>query len=125
MDAVRVYDRALSDSEVATLNKSAYDGTLVTGEQQYTVPVDPAGLTLTDVAATRPSGSEVLVTVESDPDSDGSFEESSDQIRLDGSASYDVTGLTTPSSRYRLRVDLSSTDPTAGPVLDGLALSTR
>lgn len=58
-----------------------------------------------------------------DPDGDGTFEETSDTITLDGSSDYDVTSLSSASRRFRLEVELSTTDPTATPTVHRLGLT--
>jgi len=52
----------------------------------------------------------------SDPDGDGTFDETSDKITLDGSGGpYDVTGLSTDSDRFRLRVTLKTSGGGTSP----------
>ena len=123
MDEVRFYNRSLSDSEVERLYNASRQGSLTTGTKSLQRTVSPADLTLRNVSAVRPAGTAVTVTVRSDPDGDGTFEEVSDSITLDGSASYDVTGLASDSRRFRLSVDLSTTDPTASATVDRLELA--
>lgn len=55
-------------------------------------------------------------------DGDGSFEERSATVTFDGSGSYDVTGLSTESRRYRLRVELRTDDPVVTPTVGRLEL---
>jgi PKD repeat protein len=123
IDEVRVYNRTLSTTEVETLNRTGYNGTLTTGTRTLTYEVSPSELTLENVDATRPAGTTVNVTVLSDSDGDGTFEETSDTITLDGSSSYDVTGLESDSRRFRFEIELSTSSPTATPTVDRLELS--
>ena len=123
VDEVRVYDSALSTDAVDDLHNTSFRGTHTTGTKTFTTAVGPATLELRNVGSTRPAGTEVNVTVLSDPDGDGTFEESSDSITLDGSADYDVTGLSGDSQRYRLVVSMNTTDPTVTPTVSRLELA--
>ncbi|MBX0287414.1 PKD domain-containing protein [Halomicroarcula sp. F28] len=123
IDEVRVYNRPLSRAAVGTLDRTGRTGSLTTGTKTLDNAVSPASLSLDTVSATRPAGTAIDVTVLSDPDSDGTFEERSNTITLDGSDSYDVTDLTNDSRRYRLEIELSTTTPTATPTVDRFALS--
>ena len=123
IDEVQVYDRTLSTTEVEALNRTGYEGTLTTETQVLTYAVSPSALSLSGVSATRPPGTSINVTVLSDPDGDGDFEETSETITLDGSSSYDVTGLISDSRRFRLEIELTTSSPTATPTVDGIDLS--
>ena len=100
MDAVRLYDRALSSDEVGALWNTSSEGTLTTADKTFSEPVDPTTLLLTDVNATIPSGTNVTVYVESDPEGDGTFNRS-DEISLDGRA---------PTTSQACRTKASDTD---------------
>lgn len=63
------------------------------------------------------------VTVEADPDGDGSYERRSDVLSVsDGASSVPVTGLSGQSRRYRLVVEPATDDRRATPTLTGLEL---
>jgi len=121
MDAVRLYDRALSPDAVGALWNTSSRGNLTTATKTFAEPVDPSTLTLADVNASIPSGTDVSVYVESDPENDGTYVQS-DEITLDGSGSYAVTGLSTESQQYRLRVELATSSVTLTPAFDGATL---
>ncbi|MEF8786458.1 MAG: PKD domain-containing protein [Haloarculaceae archaeon] len=122
VDELRIYDRTLSAAEASDLYETASSGTLTTGEKTFDTAIDPTTLDVTNLTVTRPAGTAIDIIVESDPDGDGNFEETSDTITLDGSESYDVTGLSTTSKTYRLRVDLSTTSVASSPVVDGVSI---
>lgn len=131
IDEVRLYNESLSAAEVRRLYNGtaptegdAWRGTLTTDGKAFASGVSAGSLRLTGVNATLPTGTNVAVTVESDPDDDGAFEEVGDPIVLNGSATYDVTGLTTDSARYRLRIELNTTDVASAPSVDGIELET-
>ncbi|WP_158853864.1 LamG-like jellyroll fold domain-containing protein [Halorhabdus sp. CUG00001] len=125
IEELRVYDQQLTATEVARLYNGTspaasevWQGNLTSGVKRFERNVDPSNLSLTDVEATIPTGTTVTVTVESDPGDNGSFTQS-DVISLDGSDSYDVTGLSTPSRHYRLVVTLATDSLTTGPRFGG------
>jgi len=55
------------------------------------------------------NGESATITVESDNTGDGTVDETSDPISLDGTDQFDVTGIATDSDRFRLVIDLSTT----------------
>jgi PKD repeat protein len=125
IEELQVYDQVLTDSEVNDLYGAASSGSLTTGTKTLDEAVDPSTLSLDGVSATVPAGTSADVVVHSDPDGDGTFEETSDAISLDGSGGpYDVTGLSTTSDAYRLEVSLGSTDVTRSPTFGGATLTT-
>jgi hypothetical protein len=120
LDEVRLSNRSLSATAVRRLYNVSTNGSLTTDYREFDDDVAVANLTLETVDADVPSDTDVTVVVESDPDTDGTFEETSDTISLDGSGgSYDVTGLPSESRRYRLRVTLETTDQTDAPRFGG------
>jgi len=120
IDEFRVYDRVLSGSEVSTLYDTASTGSLTTGAKLFSETRDVSQLELRNLDVTRPS--DVTVYVESDHNGDGTYEEVSDPIALDGSATYDVTGLSTDSDRFRLDIEFDSPDVTQSPSVGGVTL---
>ncbi|WEL21859.1 LamG-like jellyroll fold domain-containing protein [Halorhabdus sp. BNX81] len=121
IDELQVYDRVLSDAAIQELSDSASAGSLTTATKTFSEPVDPSTLTLADVNASIPSGTNVSVYVESDPENDGTYVQS-DEITLDGSGSHAVTGLSTESQQYRLRVELATSSVTLTPAFDRATL---
>jgi len=122
LEDVQVYDSVLSAGEVGTLT-GVTDGGLTTGSKSFASAVDPSGLTLQNVSATLPPGTSANVTVHSDPDGDGTFEETSAVIDLSrGTSSYTITGLSSASSTYRVEVGLATTDTRHSPSVDRLEL---
>ncbi len=118
IDEVRLYERALSADAVERLylatGGSTGDTTFETAVREYPEPLAADSLSLENVDASLPSGTTVEVTVLSDPDGDGTFEETSDNVTLDGSGGpYDVTGLTTDSDRFKLEVTLKTSGGTS------------
>ena len=123
IDEVRYTSTARSAADIREGYETGFEGTLTTGWKTFESDVGPDRLNLTSIQATRPAGTTVNLTVESDPDGDGDFEETSDTVTLDGSASYEVDGLATASARYRLVVTLSAGAPTATPTVEGVTLA--
>ncbi len=122
LDAVRLFSRARSAGAINVSAGADSDGVLVTTQRGFDNGVQPGTLTLTNATATEPGGTNVTVVVESDPNIDGVYEEISDPIELDGSDSYDVTGLNVESKVFRLRVTLETDSPTAGPLFEEATL---
>jgi hypothetical protein len=123
LDAVRLSDRALDADAVRARYNASTNGTLVTGTKSFPIAVNASELQLENVTASQPSGTDITVVVESDRDGDGVFEQASDPISLSGGGPYTVTGLTADSAVYRLRVDLSTDDPTKSPVFASATLN--
>lgn len=96
-------------------------GALTTAAQTTGAPLNVSTVQLQNVSHTL-NGQGITAYVESDPDGDGTYEETSDPITLDGSSTYDVTGLTSNSDSFRIRVEMSS-DNIATPQLNGLELT--
>jgi FlaG/FlaF family flagellin (archaellin) len=128
VDEVRLYDRALDQEEIEALYTADGGGsgnrTVTTEARSYPATFDAGDLVLTNVDATVPSGTSITVTVESDPDGDGTFEESSAAIDLTGATgTVDVTGLSTDSDTFRLRIELGTSTGTL-PTFGGAELTT-
>ncbi len=127
VDELRLYERALSPGEVESLY-NVTGGTLaspfVTEVERYEPTLAADRLVLTDAAVRRPPGTNVTVTVLSDPEGDGTFNRS-DPIEIDGDGPYNVTGLSVDSGRFRLEVELTSADPTVTPTFSGANLRER
>jgi hypothetical protein len=124
LDEVRVYDSALSSSEVQSIyEKSTLDGSLTTDWKYFDSERDNSSIEIRDTVSDTSSGS-IKVYVESDTDGDGVVDETSDPISLDGSGGpYSVGGLKNDSGRFRLDVRLSNSDVTATPTLSSVNLT--
>lgn len=131
IDEVRVYDRALSASEIEQLAEGSspddptveWNGTHVTDWETTDSTLAANDLTLFDVVADV-SGGEVTVRVQSDTNGDNLPDETSDPIYLNGSTGpYSVPGLTTDNDRFRLNVELNTSSITAAPCFSGASLS--
>jgi hypothetical protein len=123
IDEVRVYDRALSDSEVADLDAAAHQGTLTTGwKSGPSIPAEDLALRYT---VDRAPAETVEVTVYADYGSPGPGIQQSDTVTLSaGSGERDVTGLPDQSAdRYRLEVRLESDSVTSSPVVESLEVA--
>lgn len=107
----RLWNRALSDSEM--VDQYLGSGSLTTDWKSFSGNVDLSSLKLENVQATL-NGETATVYVESDPNDDGSADEVSDAITLDGSGGpYSVTGLSTSDEKFRLRIEFSRSSPTS------------
>ena len=134
IDEVRLYDTALGDAAVQRLYEGTnpaggqeWNGTHLAGNKTISTAVDPTGLELTNVAASVPAGTSATAWVESDPDGDGTFQERSGAISINGTAStYDVPNgsLSTASGNYRIRLHLDTTDRTVAPSVDWIEIDT-
>jgi hypothetical protein len=127
LDEVRIYDRALSPSEIDRLGR--LDGTYDSATKTFDQPVGANSVSLSGVRA-DPAGGTITVTVWADTDGDGTVDTASDPIDLAASTStyeVDFPGDAT-AARYRLTVemetgsDVSPTDPTAGPTVSRIDL---
>lgn len=134
IDEVRIYESALSSSAVSELyngtspqgTPQAWQGSITTSYKLFETQITPDRLSLTGVGARVPAGTSMTVTVESDPDSDGTYEEESDPISVSSDVSqYDVSGLTQNSGRYRLHVVGTTTDIAKGPTLEEVRLTSQ
>ena len=120
IDEIRVYDRALSESEVQDLSR--HRGQLDTGWKSGTQTLG-SNATL-QYNAEIPSSTGINVTVLADTDGDGDAEYESDTIDLeDGQRSAPVDGLgNTTSTRFKLRIRFHSETPIKTPVLRQIGL---
>lgn len=124
IDEFRIHDRALNASEAAALHDAASGGELTTAPKTFASAVDPGTLSLANVSANVPTGTNATVYVQSDPDGDGVFEEESAGVSLNSTASeyaVDTTGMS-QSGTYRLRIVLGSGDVTTTPEVSGVEL---
>ncbi|MCL9813021.1 LamG-like jellyroll fold domain-containing protein [Natranaeroarchaeum aerophilus] len=120
MDEVRLYDRALTETEVTSL-EDIRTGSYTSGERTATEPLDLETLELTGVDVTTNDG-DALVQVEAVSD-DGSTA-TSDPIPLDGGIeSYTVEGLTGEADSFRLLVEMGTPTVERSPVLSRVELS--
>jgi FlaG/FlaF family flagellin (archaellin) len=123
VDDVRLYERGLSAAETARL--WAFTGGATAGygtePMAFPTPVGLDSLRLERVRATIPSGTAVEVEVRADTDGDGACDAASDRITLDGSGSYEVTGLSGTAERACLWVRFTASGGET-PTLEGADL---
>jgi len=121
IDEVRVYDRALTDTQVESLSEHA--GTLETDWRSGTQPLGPSNASL-QYRADVPSATSVNVTVLADYDGDGTVDERSDRIDLDdGQNTARVNGLSGTARDFKLKVELNSSSVVKSPVLHEVGLT--
>ncbi|WP_415379665.1 LamG-like jellyroll fold domain-containing protein [Halosimplex sp. TS25] len=121
IDEVRVYDRALTDTQVESL--SEHGGTLETGWKSGTQPLGPSNGSL-QYDAHIPSATSMNVTVLADYDGDGTVDERSDRIELsDGQNAASVSGLSGTARDFKLEVELDSSSVVKTPVLHKIGLT--
>ncbi|SFR61831.1 LamG-like jellyroll fold domain-containing protein [Halogeometricum limi] len=109
LDEVRIYDRALSQSEIDDLYDARNGGSYTSDWKEGSL--DASNVELKDVTATLPSGTGIDVYVEMDTDGDGSVDDTSSAVALDGSGGpYSVSGLSGDAQAYRLRVEFTNTE---------------
>ncbi|PSQ21816.1 hypothetical protein BRD06_10660 [Halobacteriales archaeon QS_9_67_15] len=121
IDEVRVYDRALTDTQVESLSEHA--GTLETDWRSGTQPLGPSNASL-QYRADVPSATSVNVTVLADYDGDGTVDERSDRIDLnDGQNTARVNGLSGTAQDFKLKVELNSSSVVKSPVLHEVGLT--
>lgn len=117
IDDVRIYDSALSQQEVAELyNIYADESSLTTLSKTFSEPRDMGSLQLTNLDYSL-NGEQIEVVVETNQG------ERSNPIALDGSNSYDVTGLSTEADTFNLEININSNDVTSTPVVRSVGLS--
>jgi hypothetical protein len=117
VDEIRLYDRALSDSEVKALYDTFQRGTFTTEFKTAGAALDADATSLQyDVESGPNEQVEVKVVTDSGDESDW--------ITVpDGSGSTGVTGLSTDDDTVRLRVRLTSTVPTESPSVTRLGVT--
>jgi hypothetical protein len=123
LEEIRVYDEPLGPSNVSDLYEPGDSGNLTTGWKSFPANVNVSSIRLRNVIADL-SGGSVNVTVGSDTDSDGTPEERSDPVTLNGSGGpYAVTGLSADSDRFRLELTLNTTDVKLTPEVSRLEIA--
>ena len=100
--------------------KAADSGSITTGWNWFSEPSVPDFLELVNCQYSL-NGETATVYVESDNNGDGTVDETSDAISLDGTQQFDVTGITTDSDRFRLRIELSTASVNI-PIIDSITL---
>jgi hypothetical protein len=130
LDELRIYDHVLSADEITEFaggepadkpGTYAETGTLVT--DWHTGPMLAHDDLKLDTVDTELNGENVTVIVESDTNDDGSTDETSDPITLDGSEEYAVEGISTDNQHFRLRIELSTNSTSVTPAVDGIKLT--
>jgi hypothetical protein len=98
------------------------DGDLTTDWKSFSSDRDPSSLSLKNTVA-QPNGETITVSVQSDVNGDGTVDETSDPITLDGSGGpYNVTGLSQSSARFALDIRMSTGDATTSPLFNSADL---
>ena len=119
IDEVRVYEDELSQSEIQDLYTTAFNGSFTTSTKSVGSAINPGPLTLAYDADIPATG-----TVEVVVHSTAGGGEDSDTITLsDGPGSVDVTGLSSASDEYNLRVTVNTTARTETPEIHSLSLT--
>ena len=117
MDEIRLYDRALSASEVSQLYQTPTQGTLTTNAKVHSGGARDVSNLQLQYDVQNASGETVRVRVHT------AAGETSDWISVPGgTGSVAVTGLTVDTDEFWLEVDLGSNLPTHSPVVHKLAL---
>jgi hypothetical protein len=120
IDDVRIYNRTLSNSEVAALHETGTQGTYETSIKSGP-SVDPDDMQL-EWSGSIPDGTEVTVELrDSGDDGHGEVTLTHDS----GSKSFDPAGDPGPGTDYYLVVELHSNSATKTPEIDRLALGER
>lgn len=115
IDETRIYNRALSGSEIQQLRRTSREGAFTTRWKNDTDTMAPDEVNLS--AAVDLNGGSVTVTVVSNQS------EASDPIRLrDGNHDYAVTGLSTPADGWQLEVDVESPSSIMTPEIETLVV---
>jgi hypothetical protein len=124
MDEVRIYDKALSSSEIQKLyNQAPEESSLKTTSKTFSEEKTASKLKLENIESTL-NGKSATVYVESDTDGDDSIEETSDPVTLNGSGGpYNVSGLSSESKNFRLDIRMSTSDVTTTPKVSSLNLT--
>ncbi|MFB6174580.1 MAG: LamG domain-containing protein [Candidatus Nanohalobium sp.] len=113
----RIYNKALSLSKVQNLYEVAKKpSNFTTSYKSFSKQINTSTLRLEGLKYDLNGGSIDLVV-----SSDNGY--TSDQITLDGSTSYEVTGLSGVADKFRLEVDVSSPTVSDTPVLKKAVLS--
>jgi len=122
MDNLRIYNHSLPEERIERLSKrqgSIQTDTLNTEKEIRDI------LKLLNFEGSL-NQEEIQVRVESDPDSDGMFEELSEEINLSqGSQIRSVSGLENNSDTFRLNLSFQTSNASRSPVLSRIDLKAR
>lgn len=124
-----VFNTALDASTIQLLGEVGVpavspNGWHVSNWKTFSEVGDVGNMTLENVVASL-NGQAITIYVESDTDGDGSYNERSDPISLDGSGGpYDVQGLTQDADTFRLRIELDTGSTVASPQFESADLTT-
>jgi hypothetical protein len=122
VDGLKVFNQSLDDNRIEKLGSTR--GAFTT----ETITTERSVRDILKIVNFRGdlNSQEVGVEVESDPDGDTVFEEKSETINLsDGTTIRSVTGLTNLSTRFRLSLNLTTSDPSSSPIVSRLDLKAR
>jgi hypothetical protein len=119
MDKVRVYNRALSETEVEDLYETFETSTFTTAPKTAGSTLDADNLSIRyDIDANA------QVTTEARVITGGG--ETSDWVTLsDGSSQVDVSGISTDTDTFQIEVRLSTSSVTESPVIDSIGVVER
>ncbi|MFC6755858.1 MULTISPECIES: LamG domain-containing protein [Haloarcula] len=119
VDEVQFYNKVMNQQEIENLSDTTGD---ITTQPKSTSLLQKDQVVLGDVDA-QLNGGTTNVVVESDPDSDGTYEETSNSISLNDSATeYHVSGFSQASNSFRVSADMSGTVSEV-PVLSGVGVA--
>jgi len=119
IDEVRVYNRALSDTQIQDLYETTTFGSLRTNWRSASNPINGPDVDL-QYTANIATGEDVTVTVRS---RDGGTVEASGEVALnDGAGRVSVPGLTQSADEYQLEIELESDSPLHAPNVSSLAV---
>jgi len=125
VDNIHVFQESFHSADIQNFYQTAFQGHINTSWKTFDHVVEAETVRLTDVQTTL-NGDSLTAYVETDPDGDGTVEETSNPISLDGSGGpYSVTGLTTDTQRARVSVKLNSDKPTTTPEIRGFSLDAQ
>ncbi|WP_459193390.1 DUF7266 family protein [Halosimplex sp. J119] len=125
IDEIRVYDRALDDSEVEGLYERS--GILQTDWKGGSQNLDSSNMAL-QYNASIPEATSINVTVIADTDGDSDYGDPSDDVSekislRDGQHRVAVDGLPNEASNFRLKIEFDSASVVKSPVLHKVGLA--
>ena len=126
IDEVVLYSTALDDSTLHATYEEATTETFYTEWREYGFEIDQSTLFLHEFDVDV-YGQQMSITVQSDADpADGTVDQESTPVQVtDDTTRADVDGLTETAYRYRLKIEMSTDDPTESPVFRQATLSAR
>jgi len=99
------------------------NGSITTDWKSFSNDRDPSNLELQNVDSIL-NGQNITVVIESDTNKDNITDETSDLIYLNGSAGpYSVSGLSSTSNNFRMKMNFATDSPVKTPTLSSVGLS--